>query len=158
MAERYLIAGPIRLDLHDARVWRDQTPVRLGGKAFALLHALMDNPQMLVTKDALFERVWNGLAVSDSVLTTAVKELRQALGDDAREPVFVETVHRRGYRFLLPVEADDADARQPAKIEAPVSAPEARSLSLCSGSSFRCKGVIRSQQLAKPSPIPSRLP
>jgi TolB-like protein/DNA-binding winged helix-turn-helix (wHTH) protein len=125
MAERYLIAGPIRLDLHDARVWRDEAPVRLGGKAFELLHALMDNPQVLVTKDALFERVWNGLAVSDSVLTTAVKELRQALDDDAREPMFIETVHRRGYRFLLPVDADDRHARQPAKIETPVSAPDA---------------------------------
>jgi TolB-like protein/DNA-binding winged helix-turn-helix (wHTH) protein len=121
MAERYLIAGPIRLDLHDARIWRDEMPVRLGGKAFELLHALMDNPQKLVTKDALFERVWNGLAVSESVLTTAVKELRQALGDDAREPTFVETVHRRGYRFLLPVEAVDLAPRRPTTNEVPIS-------------------------------------
>lgn len=104
MTDRYLVAGPYRLDLDDARVWRGETPLRLGGKAFALLRALMERPQVLVTKDELFDRVWPGLAVSDSVLTTAVKELRQALGDDARRPSLIQTVHGRGYRFLLPVD------------------------------------------------------
>jgi TolB-like protein/DNA-binding winged helix-turn-helix (wHTH) protein len=105
MAERYLVAGSLRLDTVDERVLRDAAPLRIGGKAFILLRALMEDAQTLVTKDALFDRVWNGLAVSESVLTTAIKELRQALGDDARQPRIIETVHRRGYRFLLPVEA-----------------------------------------------------
>lgn len=72
-----------------------------------LLYMLMRHPQMLVTKDSLFEEVWNGLAVSESVLTTAIKELRQALNDDARQPQIIETVHRRGYRFMQPVETSD---------------------------------------------------
>ena len=108
MAERYLVAGSIRLDTVDERVSQDAVPLRVGGKAFILLRTLMEDAQTLVTKDALFDRVWNGLAVSDSVLTTAVKELRQALGDSARQPRLIETVHRRGYRFLLPVEATDS--------------------------------------------------
>jgi TolB-like protein/DNA-binding winged helix-turn-helix (wHTH) protein len=105
-SERVLTAGPYRLDLRDERVWKDGEPLRLGGKAFTLLRTLMASPQTLVTKDELFEKVWGGLAVSESVLTTAVKELRQALGDDARRPTVIETVHGRGYRFLLPVTRD----------------------------------------------------
>lgn len=107
-AARILAAGPYRLDLLDERLWHAGEAVRLGGKALSLLRVLMEQPQTLVTKDELFERVWPGVTVSESVLTTAVKELRQALGDDARRPSVIETVHGRGYRFLLPVKTDDA--------------------------------------------------
>lgn len=100
-----LTAGPYRLDLADERLWKAGAPVRVGGKALSLMRVLMQSPQTLVTKDEIFERVWLGLAVSDAVLTTAMKELRQALGDDARQPRVIETVHGRGYRFLLPVRA-----------------------------------------------------
>lgn len=103
MSERYLIAGPLRLDLRDERLSMDGAPVRLGGRALSLMTALMEQPQILLTKDELFARVWPGLAVSDAVLTTAVKELRQGIGDSARKPRFIETAHGRGYRFLLPV-------------------------------------------------------
>ena len=103
MSERYLIAGPLCVDTQDARVTLDGKAVRLGMRAFTLLVVLMDRPQVLMTKDELFARVWTGLHVSDAVLTTAVKELRQAIGDPAREPRFIETAHGRGYRFLLPV-------------------------------------------------------
>jgi len=101
---RYLVAGPIWLDRQDERLWLDGKPVRLGGRAVALLRALMERPRTLVTKNELFEQVWPGLAVSESVLTTAVKEIRQALGDDARRPRLIQTVHARGYRFLTDVE------------------------------------------------------
>jgi TolB-like protein/DNA-binding winged helix-turn-helix (wHTH) protein len=107
--DRFLSSGVIRLDKRDERVWVGSETAHIGGKAFALLSMLMRHPQILVTKDALFDEVWNGLAVSDSVLTTAVKELRQALGDNARQPRLIETVHRRGYRFMQPVVATDAE-------------------------------------------------
>jgi TolB-like protein len=73
----------------------------------ALLRALMERPRTLVTKDELFDSVWPGLAVSDSVLTTAVKEARQAIGDDARQPKVIQTVYGRGYRFLCDTETSD---------------------------------------------------
>jgi TolB-like protein/DNA-binding winged helix-turn-helix (wHTH) protein len=98
-----LIAGSLRLDLRDERLSVDERPVILAGKSLAFLRTLMRNPQMLVTKEELFDAVWPGVIVSESVLTTAVKEVRKVLGDDARNPRFVETVHGRGYRFLLPV-------------------------------------------------------
>lgn len=113
--QRYLLAGPFRLDTRDERLWRDGEPLRLGGKALALLRVLMEASGTLVTKDELFDRVWPGVTVSESVLTTAVKELRQAIGDDARAPRVIETVHGRGYRFLPHVEHSDmAAAPRPA--------------------------------------------
>jgi TolB-like protein/DNA-binding winged helix-turn-helix (wHTH) protein len=110
MTRRILAAGDYRLDLADERLWRDGAHIALGGRAFALLRLLMERPQTLVTKDEIFDRVWPGLAVSDSVLTTAVKELRRALGDEARRPAVIQTVHGRGYRFMLPVTEADAPA------------------------------------------------
>lgn len=106
--QRYLVAGPLLLDRRDERLFRGKDPVRIGGKALALLGALMERPRTLVTKDELFDRVWPGLAVSESVLTTAVKELRQALDDDARDPKWIQTVYGRGYRFLSDTHASDA--------------------------------------------------
>lgn len=114
MSERYLIAESLCLDLKDERLSVDGTPARLGGRAFNLLRVLMERPQTLLTKDELFARVWPGLTLSEAVLTTAVKELRQAIGDKARQPHFIETAHGRGYRFLLPVrQADEPEAGPP---------------------------------------------
>ena len=105
-----LIAGPLRLDLRDERLLIDDQPVILAGKSFALLRALMLSPQTLVTKDQLFGNIWPDVTVSESVLTTAVKEARKVLGDDARNPRFIETAHGRGYRFLLPVQQDQVSS------------------------------------------------
>jgi TolB-like protein/DNA-binding winged helix-turn-helix (wHTH) protein len=115
---RYLVADELALDRADERLWNGRAPVRLGGKAFALLRALMERPRTLVTKDELFDAAWPGLSVSESVLTTAVKEIRQAIGDKARAPRVIETVHGRGYRFLLHVEPKDELLKQPAKAPA----------------------------------------
>ena len=113
MKQRHLVSGPFRLDLIDESLWRDGELAPLGGKGFALLRALMEKPQTLVTKDELFDRVWPGLAVSESALTTAMKDLRRALGDEARTPTVIKTVHGRGYRYLLPVaRADFAPERE----------------------------------------------
>jgi TolB-like protein/DNA-binding winged helix-turn-helix (wHTH) protein len=105
--QRYLIAGSLWLDRQDERLWLGDRQIRIGGKALALLRALMERPRTLVTKDELFEQVWPGLAVSESVLTTAAKEVRQALGDDARNPQLIQTVYGRGYRFLRDADGSD---------------------------------------------------
>jgi DNA-binding winged helix-turn-helix (wHTH) protein len=59
----------------------------------------------LVTKDALLEAVWPAAMVSESILTVAMRTLRRVLGDEARTPRFIETVHGRGYRFIAPISA-----------------------------------------------------
>jgi TolB-like protein/DNA-binding winged helix-turn-helix (wHTH) protein len=120
-----LIAGPLQLDLRDERLLIEGEPVILPGKAFAFLRALMLQPQMLVTKDDLFDTVWPGVTVSESVLTTAVKDVRKVLGDQARNPRFIETVHGRGYRFLLPVQQQSqvaAEAPVPGQVDPSVPA------------------------------------
>jgi len=110
MSRRYLLSGPFRLDLVDERLTRDGEAVPLGSRPLALLRAFMERPRTLLTKDELTARVWPGLAVSESILTTAIKDLRRALGDDARHPAIIGTVHGRGYRFMLPVEAEDPES------------------------------------------------
>lgn len=105
-----LQSPPLTVDLADQRAWLDGRPLDLGPKPFALLCALMRSPQRLLTKDDLIEQVWDGRSVSDAVLTTAMRDLRRALGDDARKPFFIETAHGRGYRFLRPVEQGAAEA------------------------------------------------
>ena len=97
-----------RIDLRDERLWRGQQALPLTPKAFALLRHLVAEPGQLVTKAALLEAVWPDTAVGEAVLTVGIGELRRALGDDPRAPRFIETVHRRGYRFLAPTRSSPA--------------------------------------------------
>src|SRR5215218_128988 len=87
------------------RLLREGTPVPLSPKIIDLLLFLAARPSVLVSKEDLFRALWPDVAVTDNALTQAVSELRQALGDDPASPTFVQTVARRGYRFISPVEA-----------------------------------------------------
>ncbi|MGH8066600.1 MAG: ATP-binding protein [Candidatus Entotheonellia bacterium] len=98
-----LVFGPFQLDLRDERLWRGPEVMHLNPKTLAVLRALVAQAGQLMTKEALFAAVWPETAVSESVLTVAIRELRRALGDPARCPQFIETVHGRGYRFIAPV-------------------------------------------------------
>ena len=75
----------------------------LAPKPFALLCELVRQQGILCTKQILLDNVWGHQFVSDSVLKTAISDLRTVLGDDPRKPRFIETVSRRGYRFVAPV-------------------------------------------------------
>lgn len=88
------------LDEVNARLTRAGQPVPLPPRPFAVLCALARTPRMLVTKNALLDAVWGHRFVTDSVLKTAISEVRAALGDDPRQPRCIETVSRRGYRFI----------------------------------------------------------
>jgi DNA-binding winged helix-turn-helix (wHTH) protein/tetratricopeptide (TPR) repeat protein len=94
-----------RLDRHDERLWRDQEVLPLHPKSFAVLCCLLTQAGRLVTKDQILEAVWPETAVSEAVLHVAIQELRRVLGDRARTPRLIETVHGRGYRFMAPVSA-----------------------------------------------------
>jgi TolB-like protein len=74
--------------------------VHLTPKALALLSYMADRPGEVITKDQLFNAVWPEVSVGDAALVTCIQELRRALKDDARRPRFIETLHRRGYRFV----------------------------------------------------------
>lgn len=98
--------GEFRLDRTDERLWGPQGPIKLGNKAFRVLAMLAETEGRLLTKDALFSSVWDGTIVSESALTSVIKELRRALGDETRTPRFIESVYGRGYRFIAPVQSN----------------------------------------------------
>jgi DNA-binding winged helix-turn-helix (wHTH) protein/tetratricopeptide (TPR) repeat protein len=105
--------GAFRLDPANAQLWRGQEKISLRPKTFDVLRYLVDHPDQLVTKAMLLDAVWPGVSVSDSMPATCVVELRRALGDDAKTPKFIETVHRRGYRFIAQVTAGATTSAQP---------------------------------------------
>jgi predicted ATPase/DNA-binding winged helix-turn-helix (wHTH) protein len=115
--------SPFHLDAKNEQLWRDNGEVRLRRKTFAVLRYLVEHPGELVTKAALLDAVWPDVSVSDSMPAISVRELRKALGDDAENPRFIETVQGRGYRFIAPVTLESAKARAP-------STPSPRSLPL----------------------------
>jgi DNA-binding winged helix-turn-helix (wHTH) protein len=92
--------GRYRLDPASGRLLRDGKNVPLRRKTFAVLEYLAGRPGRLVGKDELLDAVWPDTHVTPAVLTGCIREIRRALGDDARAARFVETAHRRGYRFV----------------------------------------------------------
>lgn len=100
MASRDIHFPPFRVDLDDERLWRGSEPLRLTPRAFATLRYLVQHPGRLVTKAELLETVWPGVHVGDAVLKGCISEIRQAMQDPAGAPRVIETVHRRGYRFV----------------------------------------------------------
>jgi DNA-binding winged helix-turn-helix (wHTH) protein/predicted ATPase len=107
-----------RLDLRDERLWRGNAVIPLSPKTFAVLRCLVCQAGRLVTKEALLEAVWPDTMVSEAVLQVAIRQLRRVLGDQARPARFIETVHGRGYRFIVPLRPLPA-AADTARPEAP---------------------------------------
>jgi DNA-binding winged helix-turn-helix (wHTH) protein/tetratricopeptide (TPR) repeat protein len=101
--EPHRLFSPFRLDPLNAQLWRGDQEISLRRKTFDVLYYLVDHPGQLVTKAALLDAVWADVTVSDSMPAVCVFELRKALGDEAGTPRFIETVHRRGYRFIAKV-------------------------------------------------------
>ena len=88
------------LDLVNECLWKDREALKIRPKAFALLHYLIDRPGQMVTKDELLNALWPETFVGDAVLKVTVQQVREALDDDPKSPQFIETAHRRGYRFI----------------------------------------------------------
>src|SRR5215470_19433460 len=99
-SEQHIIFGAFRLDLVNECLWRDGEAIPLPPKDFAVLLYLVRHPGRLVTKDELIEAVWPETTVSDGVLKVSIRKIRATLDDDPKSPQFIETAHRRGYRFI----------------------------------------------------------
>jgi DNA-binding winged helix-turn-helix (wHTH) protein/tetratricopeptide (TPR) repeat protein len=97
------VFGPFTLDTGAYRLLRDSVAIPVSPKIIDLLLYLVGRPSALVGKEELFRALWPDVAVTDNALTQAVSELRQALGDDPSNPTYVQTVARRGYRFIAAV-------------------------------------------------------
>jgi len=101
-----------RLDRVNQCLWLGDRRVELSGNAFRLLDYLLARPGQLVTKDALLDALWPDTHVVDAVLSVTISHLREALDDDPRRPRFIETLHRRGYRWIGAL-ASETPARLP---------------------------------------------
>jgi DNA-binding winged helix-turn-helix (wHTH) protein/tetratricopeptide (TPR) repeat protein len=100
MTTEQLLFPPFRLDISGGRLWRDDHVLALRPKTFAVLCYLLEHPGKLITNDELLKAVWSDVVVDESMPRLCIRELRQALGDDAKQPRFIETQPRRGYRFI----------------------------------------------------------
>src|SRR4029450_13445545 len=101
---------PFALDPQNARLYRGDEVIPLRGKTLAVLEYLVARPGRLGTKDELLKEVWPGGDVSGEVLVGCVHELRQVFGDTRSTARFVDTVYRRGYRWIAGiVEAGDGE-------------------------------------------------
>ncbi|MGR8933375.1 MAG: AAA family ATPase [Gammaproteobacteria bacterium] len=105
----YFNFGNFYVDIPGGRMSKNRQPLALTPKSFELLLFLCRNSGRLILKQELLDAVWKRQYVSEGVLKNAIRELRQALGDDPKSPRYIETVHRRGYRFIAALRHDSQD-------------------------------------------------
>jgi Tol biopolymer transport system component/DNA-binding winged helix-turn-helix (wHTH) protein len=121
--------GVYELDLRAGELRRNGIKVKLQEQPFQVLTELLERPGQVVTREELRNRLWpaDTYVDFDHSLNAAIRRLRDALGDSAENPTFVETVARRGYRFLAPVSAGPANGDRVAQEEpaavVPITAP-----------------------------------
>jgi DNA-binding winged helix-turn-helix (wHTH) protein len=98
--------GVFEVDLEAGELRKNGMKIRVQEQPFQVLTALLENPGDVVTRESLRQRLWpdDTFVKFDRSLNTAVNKLREALGDSADSPRYVETIPRRGYRFIAPVE------------------------------------------------------
>src|SRR6516165_10392086 len=111
--------GPFRLDTQDGLLLRGREPVARGRRAIAVLQALVERPGALLSKDALIEAGWPGQSVEESNLTVQIAALRRVLSTTPGGGRWIETMPRRGYRFIGPVvtEAEKDVTAAPPQVE-----------------------------------------
>jgi TolB-like protein/Flp pilus assembly protein TadD len=110
MAAQVVRFGGFEVNLRARELWKDGARVRLQDQPFQILAMMLDRPGDVVTREEIRERLWrDGTTVDfEHSVNAAVKRLRAALGDTAERPRFVETLHRRGYRFIAPLDDEVA--------------------------------------------------
>jgi DNA-binding winged helix-turn-helix (wHTH) protein len=107
--------APFTLDTGRAELRNGDAVVALEPKVYALLRLLVENHDRVVSRDEMIAVVWGGRFISDAAVSTALKQVRRALGDDGAAQVFIRTLHGMGHRFVAPVRirAAAAAASQP---------------------------------------------
>jgi DNA-binding winged helix-turn-helix (wHTH) protein len=116
-----LYFDPFVLDLERRLLLRGEESIHITPKAFQLLHTLADNAPKAMSKDELFDLVWEGIIVAEVNLASTINDLRTALGDDARHPKFIRTVHAFGYAFIAPVRTETGAHRRSTRFHLLVS-------------------------------------
>jgi len=122
----------VRIEPANAWAWCGARRLQLTPRTFAVLRHLVEHQGRLITKEELFTTVWRDAIVSDAALASCIRDLRKALGDSSDAPRYIQTVHRRGFRFIGPI------PRQTAVVSATGSSAPARESRLQSPASFTC--------------------
>ena len=123
--------GPFRLDPEAGILYREAEPTMLGQRAVALLRRLLENAGLPVSKDALVEAGWGGLAVADNNLTVQIAALRRVLAEAADAESWIETLPRRGYRYVGPsVATNVSDASAAARAASAPTLPDKPSVAV----------------------------
>jgi DNA-binding winged helix-turn-helix (wHTH) protein len=117
------------LDLRAGELYKDGRRLRLQEQPFLILQMLVEHPGEVVTREELQKKLWpnDTIVEFDHSINAAIKRLRDTLGETAEKPKYVETVARRGYRLLVPVEWEEESPAAPAQLvaPAPVAGPAA---------------------------------
>lgn len=111
---RVLHFGVFEADLQEAELRKGGIRIKLQDQPFQILRILLERPGQTVTREELRQRLWpaDTFVDFDHSLNSSIKKLREALGDDSENPRFIETLHRRGYRFIQPVSGDTPPAAE----------------------------------------------
>jgi eukaryotic-like serine/threonine-protein kinase len=125
MPDQFTI-GPWSLDAQLNTIRRDDRVIRLEPKVMEVCACLADRAGKVVRKEDLIRAVWHDTFVTDDVLTHAISELRKALEDDAKQPKFIETIPKRGYRLIASVRHEQPGVSNPSLPAVPLS-PRQRS-------------------------------
>jgi Tol biopolymer transport system component/DNA-binding winged helix-turn-helix (wHTH) protein len=120
--------GDFELDMHSGELWKAGVRTNLQDQPLKVLLCLLEQPGHIVTRDDLRARLWGGETFVDfeQGLNAAIRRLREALGDSADSPRFVQTLPRRGYRFIATVDRENASPgnRQPSSAAVTVTSPQ----------------------------------
>ena len=134
---RYSVAT-FEIDTVQFEISRDTIPVAVEPKVFDLIVYLIEHRERLVTRDELFEKIWQGREVSDTTLSNSIKSARKILGDSGELQTIIKTIRGRGYQFIALVTPLDTETN--VRSEATVSAPQ---------NSHPSQPAIKSQAVAK---------
>ena len=123
---RRISFGPYEADLQVGELRKQGVRVRLQSQPFQLLALLLERPGQLVTREEICQKLWSAdtFVDFDHSLGTAINKIREVLNDSAAEPRFVETVPRRGYRFIAQVTSVDPEPAPESPEPAPLEPPE----------------------------------
>ena len=117
--ETLVFFSTYRFDAAGERLWRGKQEIKLRPKTLAVLCKLVQAHSQLVTKAELLETIWPETYVVEAVLKDCIREIREALQDNAKDPHFIETIHRRGYRFIAPIRSQRAAGQRRKKAPSP---------------------------------------
>ena len=117
--------GPFEFDAHRRFLRREGTEIPLPPRVLGVLELLLARAGDVVSRQEIIDAVWKEAFVTDTSLAEAVSFLRQALGDDPQSPTYIQTVHRRGYRFVAPLTETPASKALPVGPFTPPSATDA---------------------------------